>query len=150
MPWTTDDRVSANTDEAINQEIRRKTEMSIAYYVQHPDEIPQRVQELNEEWDIERAVEVTSAGLSLFGLVYGLTFSRKWLILPLVVQGFFMQHAVQGWCPPLAVFRRLGFRTRREIDTERFALKALRGDFQDLPSSPEARGTAPVLQAVQR
>jgi hypothetical protein len=150
MPWTTDDRVSANTDKAINEEIRRKTEMSIAYYVQHTDEIPRRVQELGEEWDIERALEATSAGLSLFGLVYGLAFSRKWLVLPLVVQGFFMQHAVQGWCPPLGVFRRLGFRTRREIDTERFALKALRGDFQDLPSSPEARGTAPVLQAVQR
>jgi len=45
---------------------------------------------------------------------------------------------------------RLGLRSRREIDAERFALKALRGDFQSLPDIIEARGTAPVVEAVRR
>jgi hypothetical protein len=35
----------------------------------------------------------------------------------------------QGRCPPLSVLRRRGVRTRREIEAERCALKALRGDF---------------------
>ena len=46
-----------------------------------------------------------------------------------MVGGFLLQHAVQGWCPPVPVFRRLGVRTQTEIDEERYALKALRGDF---------------------
>jgi hypothetical protein len=68
----------------------------------------------------------------------------------LAVQGFFMQHALSGWCPPLPVLRRLGFRTQYEIEQERYALKALRGDFQELPETSESRGTSPVLEAVRR
>ena len=47
-----------------------------------------------------------------------------------------IQHALQGWCPPLAVLRRLGFRTAKEINEERFALAALRGDFDKIHSKP--------------
>jgi hypothetical protein len=58
-----------------------------------------------------------------------------------------VQHvtAVQGWCPPVSLFRRLGFRTQREIDEERFALKALLGHFQQVPARAERSG----LQALQ-
>jgi hypothetical protein len=57
---------------------------------------------------------------------------RRWYLLAGVVAGFLLQHAVQGWCPPVPVFRRWGFRTAAEIDEERYALKALRGDFRNL------------------
>jgi hypothetical protein len=43
-----------------------------------------------------------------------------------------LQHAVQGWCPPIPILRRLGFRTADEINRERYALKALRGDFDSI------------------
>jgi hypothetical protein len=46
------------------------------------------------------------------------------------VGGFLFQHAIEGWCPPVPILRRLGFRTAREIDIERVALKTLRGDFR--------------------
>lgn len=46
-----------------------------------------------------------------------------------MVTAFLFQHSVQGRCPPLPVLRKLCFRTAREIDTERTALKALRCDF---------------------
>ena len=36
---------------------------------------------------------------------------------------------MQGWYPLLPLFRRMGIRTRQEIDREKFALKTLRGDF---------------------
>ena len=39
---------------------------------------------------------------------------------------------LQGWGPPVPLFRRLGFRTRAEIARERYALKGIRGDFAGL------------------
>jgi hypothetical protein len=75
----------------------------------------------------------------------GTRVDRRWLLFPAAVAGFLLQHAVQGWCPPVSIFRRLGFRTQSEIDEERYALKALRGDFRHLPS-----GSRSVKQAVKR
>jgi hypothetical protein len=66
-----------------------------------------------------------ASSLSLTGLMLGGTKNRRWFILPTVVLSFFLMHAVQGWCPPLPILRRLGFRTREEIDRERYALKAI-------------------------
>lgn len=66
-----------------------------------------------------------------------LTVDQRWLWLTEAVLLFLCQHSVQGWCPPLPVFRRFGVRTRSEIDQEKFALKALRGDFNSLPSDSE-------------
>ena len=64
-----------------------------------------------------------------------MTHDRRWAYLPLVVTGFLLQHATQGWCPPVPILRALGFRTQGEIERERYALKALRGDFDDLPGN---------------
>lgn len=63
-----------------------------------------------------------------------------------------LQHAVQGWCPPVPVFRRLGIRTAREIDLERYGLKAIRGDFNDLTESQavDERKAKRVLAAMNR
>lgn len=69
-----------------------------------------------------------------------------------MVGGFLLQHALQGWCPPVPVLRRLGFRTQTEIDEERYALKALRGDFRELvsPSVDPARAADQAMAAVRR
>ncbi|HET9942578.1 MAG TPA: hypothetical protein VFR05_04515, partial [Terriglobia bacterium] len=58
-----------------------------------------------------------------------------------------LQHAVQGWCPPVPLFRRLGIRTQREIDEERYALKAMRGDF--LAANAGSSSARDVLRAVR-
>ena len=61
------------------------------------------------------------------------------------------QNPVQGWCPPVPVFRRLGVRTREEIDRERYALKALRGDFRGVGDGADAAAHAGnALEAVNR
>jgi hypothetical protein len=116
MIATTADRVSAQTAPATNESIRRQTEANVAFYAQHPDQIDRRLAELDREWDIERALETGSSALTLTGLLLGITRNRKWLLLSLGVQGFFMQHAMHGWCPPLPLFRRLGIRTADEIN----------------------------------
>jgi hypothetical protein len=126
---TTTNRVPANTAKDVNECIERETQMRLHYYAAHRDLIPARLEELDKEWDIERTLEANAAAASLVAVALGILVSRKWLFLPAVIGGFLMQHAVQGWCPPLPVFRRLGVRTQTEIERERYALKALRGDF---------------------
>jgi hypothetical protein len=127
----TKNRVPANTSVEINQQIQRDTLMRVRYYERHQGEIPQRLRDLDEEWDIERAIEANASALAFLGIALGATRDRRWLMLPALVTGFLFQHAIQGWCPPVPILRRLGFRTAYEIEEERQALKALRGDFAD-------------------
>lgn len=94
-----------------------------------PEQITAHLEELSREWDIERFIQTNASLLALGGTVLGATVSRKFLALPAVVFSFLFQHAVQGWCPPVPLFRRMGIRTRKEINREKYALKALRGDF---------------------
>lgn len=126
----TSERVPLNTSACSNQQIRRDTEENIAHY-RHAGRsaIDRRLQELEQEWDVERVLETNAATACIVGVTLGLTVNRKWFLLPGIVGAFLLQHALHGWCPPLPVFRAMGRRTQREIDEERFALKVLRGDF---------------------
>jgi hypothetical protein len=126
-------RVAEQTAGSINESIRRKTDENIARYAAGgPQAISRRLDELENEWDIERALEANAAFLTLLGVALGTAVDRKWFVLPGIVGAFLLQHALQGWCPPLPVLRRLGIRTSTEIDYERYALKALRGDFRNV------------------
>ena len=138
-----EDRVRAHTAPDVNAAIDDAMRDRLFRYAgANDDEISARIEALDREWDIERYLEIIAPSLALSGLALGLIQSRKWLLLPGVVLGFLVQHAMQGWCPPLAALRRMGVRTRREIDEERYALKALRGDFSGLPpDAPRNRVT---------
>ncbi len=146
----TEVRVEVNTEQEINERIRRELEARVYYYAQRPSEIENRLRELDQEWDIERVLETNAGVISLLGLTLG-ALRGRWYILPGVVAAFLVQHAVEGWCPPVPVFRRLGIRTTREINHERFALKALRGDFasvsQDGEQSPDERARRAIEAA---
>jgi hypothetical protein len=106
----------------------------VSYYAERPHLIEDRLRELDREWDIERILEMNAAALSFLGVLLGARKSPRWLLLPGVVGGFLLQHAIQGWCPPVPVLRRLGVRTAREIHREKYAMKALRGDFDAVDS----------------
>lgn len=135
---TTVNRVPAHTAQKWNQKIEQQAERNIAYYATHTEEIDARLDELEREWDIERMLEANAATVSMASVLFGLLFSRRWLLLPAIVGGFLLQHSVQGWCPPLPVLRRIGIRTQTEIERERYALKALRGDFSQIKSADKA------------
>lgn len=122
-------RVAQNTPDEINRRIARDIDASIRWHALHPAEIGRRLDELEREWDIERVLEANAATIALGGVLLGAFVDRRWLVLPAAVTAFLLQHAIQGWCPPVPVFRRMGIRTAAEIDRERYALKALRGDF---------------------
>lgn len=150
---STVERVPQHTPKAYNEAIRRQTDENVARYAAAgPEAIDRRLAELDREWDIERTLEANAAAASLVGLTLGATVDRKWFIFPAVVAGFLLQHAVQGWCPPLPLFRRLGFRTAAEIDYERYALKAIRGDFRNVRSEGDGAGRRPepALEAARR
>jgi hypothetical protein len=76
-----------------------------------------------------------ASSLSLTGIMLGATVDRRWFLLPTVILPLLLLHAIQGWCPPVLLLRRLGVRTREEIDRERYALKALAGDFAGVEGS---------------
>jgi hypothetical protein len=140
------DRVREATSDEINEQIDRETAMRVrAFEGRSAAEIGRRIEELDREWDIERALALNASVLALSGVSLAAIHSKRWLIVPGVVLPFLIQHAVQGWCPPIEIFRRLGIRTRKEIDKERYALKVLRGDF-DQPA--RTRDAADALDAV--
>jgi hypothetical protein len=146
---STSERVPQQTAGRINQEISRQTAANVARYsAAGPEVIDRRLAELEREWDIERTLEANAATLAAAGAGLALLVNRKFALVPLVVGGFLLQHAVQGWCPPVPVLRRMGVRTQTEIDHERYALKALRGDFRELRNGD---GTAPdaALEAAR-
>jgi hypothetical protein len=149
LPATTH-RVADETANAVNESIRRTTEQNVALYQNASyDAIDARLRELDHEWDIERVLEANAATASLIGLTLGATVDRKWFFLPAAVAGFLLQHALQGWCPPLPVFRRMGIRTAAEIEYERYALKALRGDFDQItPAGTGPERTSRALSAA--
>lgn len=125
LPKTTQ-RVIQHSPPHANRKIQEETLRSIEYHRQHPEEIPKRLQQLDEEWDIERVLEANASSLMLIGLGLGFGISRRFFILPAVVSAFLLQHALQGWCPPISILRRRGWRTQGEIETERSALLDIR------------------------
>lgn len=120
------DRVRRSTSAHLNQQIDLATNASIARHSGgSAEQIARRIEELDREWDIERFLEVNASTLALSGLLLGLTVNPRWFILPGIVLPFLLQHGLQGWCPPLPVLRRMGVRTRGEIDREKYALKRM-------------------------
>jgi len=136
MVASTVDRVPRHTSQEINRQIEMQIAESVRWHAAHPKGIDRRLHELDQEWDVERTLEANASTLAFTGVMLGATVDKRWLALPALVTAFLFQHAVQGWCPPLPILRRFGFRTAREIETERYALKALRGDFSPICPGP--------------
>lgn len=134
----TQERVSQNTRPAINHRIQGRTLHDVSRFIgADPVFIDERIRELEREWDIERTLEANAAAVSLAGIALGFTLDRRFFLLPAAVAAFLLQHALQGWCPPLPLLRRWGIRTAREIQDEIIALRILRGDFLEQVDTPE-------------
>lgn len=141
----------AGTDTEGNAPMDARTEENIRTYADATQgELSQRIRQLEGEWGFERTLEINASALSMVGLALAATVSRKWLALPVAATSLLVWHGAKGWSPPMPLLRRLGLRTRAEINREMYALKALRGDFQRIerkPQRPDAHVTK-VLDAV--
>jgi hypothetical protein len=127
------DRVRDHSAQIVNRRIAERTRDRIDRVVHEGrDAIARRLQQLDDEWDVDRALMVNFAILGGASYAAGLYryshrpwFGRRrkgWLQFFTVQLGFLLYHGTVGWCPPLAVFRRLGVRTKSEIEAERRAL----------------------------
>lgn len=149
MLTKTAERSERNTPDSINERIRRETEASIGRTLAGGRAaIDARLHELDAEWDTERTLETLAASFTLSSIVLGATVNRKWLWFGGAVAAFLLQHGLQGWCPPLPLIRGLGVRTIAEIDRERYALKAARGDFEHMDADQAALVPAQLMAAV--
>ena len=118
---------------------------------QTPGYYSRLITHIDQEWDVERAIQAGSAGLSLLALLAGGRRSRLLLLLAALGQVFLLQQSILGWSPPVTLLRRLGLRTRGEITAERAALKALRGDFDAIPRlARPAEQVSEALKAAAR
>lgn len=119
----TSSRVEMHTPHHIQQSIAEETARRLDRIGNDHRAIHARLRELDKEWDIERAIETNASTLVLTGSALALLVHRRFAILSGIVGAFLLQHALQGWCPPIPILRRLGFRTVGEIEDERQSLK---------------------------
>ena len=128
------DAMRAHTSPELQQRIDSELEERIRFYAtQTKEAISRRIAQLDEEWSLDRRLTANAAGIALAGVTLSfLSGKRKWLLLSGVALTHLVMYGVQGWCLPAKMMRRLGIRTRSEIDAERYALKLLRGDFESL------------------
>lgn len=142
----TSKRVEHNTREDINERIEAKTLGNLRKY-KHASkrELTERLHQLDREWDTERVLEFNAATLVLTSTIMGYRKNSLWFVLTGLVSFFLLQHATQGWCPPLPIIRRFGFRTAEEIHEEKTAIKLFRGDFGVMD-----KGVWKVLNRVQK
>ncbi|HEY1186860.1 MAG TPA: hypothetical protein VGE74_04340 [Gemmata sp.] len=102
-----------------------------------PQAITDRLAQLDREWSAGRATKAFIGVMIVVG--FGLTalLNPWWLVLPALGGMFLLQYAFgrSSWLG--ATFREMGLRSGQDIDQERFALRALRGDFKNLPTVQE-------------
>jgi hypothetical protein len=91
---------------------------------QEPPASTVRLRQLDREVDQEQALQIGAAGLGFLGAVLSFTVNPAFALLPAMAFATLGQYAVQGWCPPVALLAKLGLRSSKEIDVERYALAA--------------------------
>jgi hypothetical protein len=100
-----------------------------------PGAIDERLTKLDREWTIGRAIKVTAALCMLIGLGLALFVNIWWLLLPIAFSVLLLHYTVSRDSILTGLFHKLGLRSSTNIQHERTALKALRGDFRHLPTA---------------
>ena len=121
----------ATVDEAAHAN-REKIAHNVAFYKANPRGIQTRLEELDEEWDVDKVLQVATGGASIASFWFSLTKTRLWSLVPAILGAGALHYGITGQSPAADLVRRLGFRTRDEIEGERIALLAVRGDFAGL------------------
>lgn len=131
MPAATTNRVELNTGASVNAKFQRQLQTNITRYANASNaQIDQRLAALEREWSIERVLELEAPTMIGLGAILGATLRRGWFALSALAASKVILHNTQGWYPLLPLLRRLGLRSQNEIEQERSALRALRGDHR--------------------
>jgi len=115
-----------------------RLEESLASVVEAGHEaIDNRLCHLDGEWSVGRMVKATTGVMILGGLALSVFLSPWFTIVPAVGGLMLAQSLISSKSWLGQMFSGMGFRTSCEIDHERMALKAIRGDFRHLPTIHE-------------
>lgn len=146
LPATTT-RVANNTCSAVNDEIRDLTVRRLKFYKNCCRKtLTQRIDELDREWDTERVLETNAASIVFLSSIMGYKKTKcSCFLMTGMVGAFLLQHALQGWCPPLPFIRKVGIRTGEEIFNEKNVIKRIRGDFLH-----DTKDAVEMLAAVEK
>ena len=116
---------------------REKIAQNVSFYKANPRGIQTRLEALDEEWDVDKVLQVVTGGASIASFWFSLTKSRLWSIVPAILGGGALAYGITGQSPAADLVRRFGIRTRDEIEGERMALLAVRGDFSGVEAAAE-------------
>jgi len=131
LSFSSFDPVRDHSPEYVNIRVAYEMEKSVEEYSrQNKIMMSHRLYDLDHEWDLDRALVLSLALMGVSALLLGTRKNNKsWLSVAASQFAFLIQHTVSGWCPHASVLRRLGLRSYREIEAEKYALKTVRGDF---------------------
>ncbi|HYY29984.1 MAG TPA: hypothetical protein VE860_18720 [Chthoniobacterales bacterium] len=114
------------------KEVDRDTARSVHYYATRPTQLlSKRIAELADETPLETFVFRGGAILTIAGLTLLLLKGKgraAWALV-VAVAALQLQYSHQGRNGLTDLLRRRGYRSRKEIEAEKYSLKALRGDF---------------------
>ena len=116
---------------------REKIAQNVSFYKANPRGIETRLEALDEEWSVDKVLQIFTGGASVAAFWFSLTKSRLFNIVPAILGGGAIAYGITGKSPAADLVRRLGFRTRDEIEGERMALLAVRGDFSGVEVAKE-------------
>jgi len=126
---TTQENPNGNDEKKQNEQ---KSQSPIhSYGHKGKGKIGERISEIDSEWDAERTLLLNAAALTLAGAVLGAFVNKKWFLLSAGASLIMAEQAITGWSPALGALKALGKRTTNEINREKYALKALKGDFKN-------------------
>lgn len=115
------------------------TQENINHYYHNKDHIENRLRQLQVETSIEQIFELHDAANVAAGVLLTIaTGKKKWLALPVLVAAVQAVQALYGVRFGTSLLHTYGFRNKAEIEKEKYALKALRGDFQYMMEVPNA------------
>lgn len=148
---TANEPLNGQQDQSVEQ-IDAKIEQNIRFYAtQSPQAISRRIEELDQECDLDRTMALYGSGIGLGTILFSFIGGKKWLFLGGTALGFLLKHSLDGTSPVIPLLRKVGVRTRSEIDREKYALKILRGDFVDMPKPDQlkANPAQEVLRSIR-
>jgi len=132
-----------------SEQIDARIEQNIRFYATQPPEvISRRIEELDEEHDLDQTMALYGSGIGLGSILLSFIGGKKWLFVGGITLGFLLKHALDGTSPYVPLVRKFGVRTREEIEREKYALKILRGDFADMPK-PEQLKANPAQEVLR-
>ena len=148
----TQDKVRMHTPSVVNRQLDAEAEHRLAEFLDggnNPAACQARITRLNREWEMERVLSLCVGAASIAAMLASKGLGRSMWSIPAVGGAMLVQQALTGGSLLAPLLRRMGFRSRPEIEIEKYALKSLRGDFLRIPveGGPQVRANAAMVAA---